>query len=205
MRSHENRTPRGRLARLVRWLGFDRNPLRRGTDRVEAVLRLVMMIMLVAVVPAAAFAGHQADRAAQNRAHAQRAADHLVNAVLLEQAAPTGAPDPYTSVQITWVLGRWRPPGLPPRTGEVPAPAGTPKGSTVPTWIDASGAVTNPPLDHRDITGDVCIAVIATCLGSWLVLLASSALARRVLDRRRLNAWDAEWRASGPQWSGRAR
>ena len=205
MRSHENRTPGGRLARLARWLGFDRNPLRRGTDRVEAVLRLVMMIMLVAVIPAAAFVGHQADRAAQNRADAQRAADHLVNAVLLQQAAPTGAPDPYTSVQITWVLARWRPPGLPPRTGEVPAPAGTRKGSTVPTWIDVSGAVTNPPLDHRDITGDVCIAVIATCLGSWLVLLASSALARRVLDRRRLNAWDAEWRASGPLWSGRAR
>ena len=205
MRSHENRTPGGRLARLARWLGFDRNPLRRGTDRVEAVLRLVMMIMLVAVIPAAAFVGHQADRAAQNRAAAQRAADHLVNAVLLQQAAPTGAPDPYTSVQITWVLARWRPPGLPPRTGEVPAPAGTRKGSTVPTWIDVSGAVTSPPLDHRDITGDVCIAVIATCLGSWLVLLASSALARRVLDRRRLNAWDAEWRASGPLWSGRAR
>ena len=55
MRSHENRTPGGRLARLARWLGFDRNPLRRGTDRVEAVLRLVMMIMLVAVIPAAAF------------------------------------------------------------------------------------------------------------------------------------------------------
>ena len=206
MRSHENRAPGGRLARLARWLGFDRNPLRRGTDRIEAALRLVMMIMLVAVVPAAAFvAGHQADRAAQNRAHAQRAADHLVNAVLLQQAAPTGAPDPYTSVQITWVLARWRPPGLPPRTGEVPAPAGTRKGSTVPTWIGASGAVTNPPLDKRDINGQVCIAVIATCLGSWLVLLVSSTLARRALDRRRLSAWDAEWRASGPLWSGRAR
>ena len=75
----------------------------------------------------------------------------------------------------------------------------------MPTWIGASGAVTDPPLDKRDINGQVCIAVIATCLGSWLVLLVSSALARRVLDRRRLSAWDAEWRASGPQWSGRAR
>jgi hypothetical protein len=54
MRSHEDRRPRKHPARLARWLGFDRNPLRRGTDRIEAVLRLVMMIMLVAAVPAAA-------------------------------------------------------------------------------------------------------------------------------------------------------
>ena len=206
MRSHEDRTPGRRLARLARWLGFDRNPLRRGTDRIEAALRLVLMIMLVTAVPAAAvFAGQQADHSALNRAHAQQAADHLVNAVLLEQAPATGDPDPYTSVQTAWVLARWQPPGLPPRTGEVLATAGARKGSTVRTWIAPSGAVTAPPLDHRDIVGDVCIAVVATCLVSWLVLLASGALARRALDRRRLNAWDAEWRASGPLWSGHAR
>ena len=28
-------------------------------------------------------------------------------------------------------------------------------------------------------------------------------LARRALDRRRLNAWEAGWRASGPLWTGR--
>ena len=206
MRSHEDRRPGRRLARLARWVGFDRNPLCRGTDRIEAVLRLVMMVALVAAVPAAAVvAGQRADHYALNRAHAQQATDHLVTAVLLQQAPATGAPDPYTSVQTTWVLARWQPPGLPSRTGQVLAAAGAPKGSTVRTWIDPSGAVTSPPLDHRDITGDVCIAVVATCLVSWLVLLASGALARWALDRRRLNAWDAEWRASGPRWSGHLR
>ena len=203
MRSHEDRKPGRRLARLARWLGFDRNPLRRGTDRIEAALRLVLMIMLVAVVPAAAvIAGQRADHSALNRAHAQQAADRWINAVLIQQAPATGSPDPYTSVQTAWALARWQPPGLPPRTGEVLATAGARKGSSVRTWIDASGAVTDPPLDHREITGDVCIAVIATCLVSSLVLLALSTLVRRVLDRRRLSAWDAEWRASGPLWSG---
>ena len=204
MRSHEDRKPGGWLARTVRWLGFDRNPLRRGTDRIEAALRLVLMVLLVAAVPAAAvLAGQRADHLALNRAHAQRAADHLVTAVLLEQAPATGSPDPYTSVQTTWVPARWQPPGLPSRTGDVLAAAGARKGSTVRIWTGPSGAITDPPLDHRDITGDVCVAVIATCLVSWLVLLASGALVRRALDRRRLSAWDAEWRASGPQWSGR--
>jgi hypothetical protein len=206
MRSHEDRRVGRHLARLVRWLGFDRNPLRRGTDRIEAALRLVMMIMVVAAVPAAAvFAGQRADHAALNRAHAQRAANHLVNAVLLKQAPATGTPDPYTSVQTAWVLARWQPPGLPSRTGQVLAIAGARKGSTVRTWIDPSGAVTSPPLDHRDIVGDVFIAVIATCFASWLLLMVASAGARRALDRRRLSAWDAEWRASGPLWSGHPR
>ena len=153
MRSHDNRTPERRLARLARWLGFDRNPLRRGTDRIEAALRLVMLIMLATAVPTAAvLAGQQADHMALNQAHAQQAADHLVNAVLLEQAPASGIPDPYTSVQYAWVLARWQPPGLPPRTGEVLALAGARKGSTVRTWIAPSGAVTNPPLEpprHR--------------------------------------------------------
>ena len=145
MRSHDNRTPGRRLARLVRWLGFDRNPLRRGTDRIEAALRLVMMIMIVTAVPAAAvLVGQQADHVALNQAHAQQAADHLVSAVLLEQAPAAGTPDPYTSVQTTWVLARWHPPGLPPRTGEVLALVGARKGSTVQTWIGPSGAVIDP-------------------------------------------------------------
>jgi hypothetical protein len=80
--------------------------------------------------------------------------------------------------------------------------AGAHKGSTVRTWIDPSGAVTDPPLDHRVVAGDVLMAVMATLLVSGLLLLATGALARRVLERRRLRAWEAEWRATGPQWSG---
>jgi hypothetical protein len=204
MRSPVSRRPYGCLARLARWLGFDHNPLRRGTDRVEAALRLVVIILLVVAVPAAAVAaGRWADHQALHRAQAQQAADHLVTAVLLQDATTTGTPDPYTSVQTTWVRARWQPPGQPPRTGEVLAVAGARKGSTVRTWIDPSGAVTDPPLQHRDIVGNVCLAVMVTCLVSWLVLLAAGTLARRALDRRRLNAWEAGWRASGPLWSGR--
>ena len=185
------------------WVGCQS---RRGTDRVEAALRLVTIILLVVAVPIAAVAaGRWADHHALQRAAAQRAADHLVTAVLLQNAQATGTADPYTSVQTTWVPARWQPPGQPPRTGEVLAVAGARKGSTVRTWIDRSGAVTDPPLYHRDINGDICIAVMVTCLSSWLVLLAADTLARRALDRRRLNAWEAGWQAGEPLWSGRRR
>ena len=133
---------------------------------------------------------------------AQRAADHHVTAVLLRQASPTGVPDPYTSIQMTLVLARWQLPGHPARSGQVLAPAGARAGSTVQVWVDASGAVTGPPPDHRVIAGDVCIAAVTTCLVTGLLVLGSSALARRAVDRRRLRAWDAGWRVTGPLWSG---
>jgi hypothetical protein len=204
MRSREDRKPGRRLARLARWLGFDRNPLRRGTDRIEAALRLVTVVLLMVVIPAAAVAaGRQADHLALNRAYAEQARDHLVTAVLLENAATTGVPDPYTNVQTTWVRARWQPPGQPPRTGQVLALAGARQGSTVPTWIDSSGATTTPPMDHRDIAGYVCLAAVATWLVSWLLLLVCGVLVRRTLDRRRISAWEAQWRVSGPRWSDR--
>ena len=203
MCSRADRNPDTNLVRLARWLGIDRNPLRRGTDRVEAALRLVAIILIVLAVPAASVAaGRWADHDALHRAQAQWAADHQVTAVLLRAAPATGIPNPYTSVQTAWVPARWQPPGQPPRTGEVLAVAGAHKGSTVRTWIDLSGAVTDPPLDHRVVAGDVWLAVMTTCLVSWLLLLTATVLARRVLDRRRLRAWEAEWRSCGPLWSG---
>ena len=61
-------------------------------------------------------------------------------------------------------------PGL-ARSGDILATAGARKGSTAPLWINASGAVASPPRYQRTIAGDVCIAVVVTCLASLLVLL----------------------------------
>ena len=98
MRGLQTQNPARRLARLARWLGFDRNPLRRGTDRIETALRLMLIILLALAVPAATVAvGWRADQHALHRAQAERAVDHLVTAVLLQDAPASGAPDPYTS------------------------------------------------------------------------------------------------------------
>jgi len=203
MRRREPWTPGVSPAPWTRRLGFDRNPLRRRTDRIEAAIRLATVILLLVAVPIAVIAvGRQADHLAQRQAHAQQTAEHQVTAVLLEQAQATGVPDPYTSVELAYVLARWQPPSGPPRSGQVLAPAGTHAGSTVRIWIDASGAVIGPPPNRREIVGDVIITAVVTGLVASLLLLGSNALARRILDRRRLNAWDAEWRATGPRWSG---
>ena len=143
------------------------------------------------------------DHLALRQAHAQAAVDHQVTAILLQQASATGIADPYTSIQMIWVPARRQSPGQRPRSGEVLATAGARAGSTVTIWVDKSGAVASPPPDHRVIAGGVCIAVITISLVASLLLLASNAPAWRALERRRLAAWGAEWRAIGPLWSGR--
>lgn len=201
-----NRYEGSRLARCARLLGLGRNPLRRRSDRIEAALRVVTLILLLVAMPmAAAVAGLQADHLVLRQVHAQHVADHQVTAVLLQQAQRTGIPDPYTSVQMTLVLARWQPPGGPPRSGQVQVPAGARAGSTVTVLIDASGAITRPPPDHRVIVGDVCVTAVVTGLIVSLLVLGSGRLCQRALDRHRMRAWDAEWQATGPRWTGNPR
>jgi hypothetical protein len=198
-----SRTPATRLARCARWLGCDHNPLRRRADRAEMAVRLAVLVLLVVAVPVAAIAvGRWADHAALRVARAQAAADHLVGAVLLQGSPGAGTPDPYSVVAVNWVPAQWTAPDGSVQTGDVLAPAGAPEGSTVPAWVDASGNVTDPPTAHNAIIGDVVIAVTLTCLASLFTLLGAQALACQALDRWRLGAWEAEWRAVGPLWTG---
>jgi hypothetical protein len=203
MRIPGARRPGTRLARFARWLGLDRNPLRRPTDRIEAAIRLATMILLVVAVPLVCIVvGHVAARLAQRQAHTQAAAERKVAAVLLQGVSAGRTPDPYSAVQMTMVPARWQPPGQAPRFGQVLAPSGAPAGGTENIWIDASGGVASAP-DAGLVDAAVAVAVINTCLGAGLVVLLSNGLARLALERRRISDWDAEWQATGPLWSGR--
>ena len=203
MSSTRARTPGSRWARCTRWPGLDRNPLRRPADRIEAVLRFAVLTLLLTAVPiATTVVGHAVDRLELSRLHAQQAADHLVGAVLTQKAVSTGAPDPYSSVPKVWVDARWTAPDGSVHAGQVLAPVGVRKGGTVPTWVSASGAATDPPQTHRVVLIDVFIAVMSTGLLLVLSLIGFQLLACYGLDRRRISTWDAEWRVIGPRWTG---
>jgi hypothetical protein len=137
-------------------------------------------------------------------AQARQAADHQVSAVLTEDVpASSTATDPYVTVQTTWAPARWTAPDGSAHSGRVLVPAGVSRGTKTPIWINASGAITNPPAGHSDVVAEVSVTVMVTCLGLIIVLLSGLGLTRRALDRRRLSAWEAEWRAVGPLWTGR--
>jgi hypothetical protein len=69
--------------------------------------------------------------------------------------------------------------------------------------VDAAGRLTGPPLRRLQVQGQAALAAILAPVVLGLVLLCAGQLAHFLLGRRRLAAWDAEWRATGPQWTRR--
>ena len=190
-------------ARCARWLGLDHNPLRRSIDRLEVALRLVAAILILAGVPLASIGmGRAVDHMVIRQVQAEMAADHQVSAALTQAAPAQGNTDPNSGAEIAWVPARWVAADGTVHFGQVPAPAGTPKGSTVAVWADASGAITDPPSTHGDIVSSVFIASTSTGLLLLVALVGLQVLGRCALDRRRMRAWDAEWHSIGPRWTG---
>lgn len=192
-----------RRTRCARRLGLDHNPLRRTADRVETGIRLAVVLLFLTVIPLlTVLAGRATDHMALREARVQRATDHHITAVLTHAAPMVGTTDPYTAVEVTWVSARWAAPGGGARSGMILAAVGAGKGTTVPIWVDPSGQLTGPPVGHRILVADVFIAVTITAFVLTVGLLGLQALACGLLDRRQINAWDAEWRAIGPLWTG---
>jgi hypothetical protein len=185
--------------RVVRGLRPDRNPLRRTLDRVEGVIVLGLAVAFLAGAPlAAAVAGHLTDSISSRTAHAEQAARHHVPAVLLATAPASGYPG-----YLPQVRARWTVPGGAQRTGVVPALPGQRAGSTVMVWADAAGRLTSPPLAVSQVRDQAGMAAIVAVMVLGLTLWCAGELVHYLLGRRRLAAWDAEWRAIGPQWSTR--
>ncbi len=83
----------------------------------------------------------------------------------------------------------------------MPAPAGAPAGTAVTVWVNASGQVTAAP--HPGPADAAVLAAVMTLAVMALMLLIALRLIQRLLDWRRMAAWEAAWRAIGPRWTGR--
>ena len=71
----------------------------------------------------------------------------------------------------------------------------------MPVWLDRAGHVQNPPLTASQAR-DRVITAEAAALAALAVLLTGLGIAGRcALNRRRLAAWEAAWRRTGPRWS----
>lgn len=186
--------PWGVWARRRLWgLWPDRNPLRRRCDRVEAaILAGLVAAFVLGGSLAALTAGRWTYDTALRNEQAGRAARHQVAAVLLTTAQGWSP---------AMVQARWAAPGGVRRTGWVPVPAGSPAGSTVRVWIGPAGRPAEPPLRHSQIVGQAVMAAAAAVFAVAMLLGGAGLFARHVADRRRLAAWDAQWRTTGPKWS----
>ncbi|WP_051809875.1 Rv1733c family protein [Actinoplanes subtropicus] len=176
---------------LLRRLGWHRSPLRRGSDRAEAWLNAVLLIVLVLAGPALATAtARDAYRAEARAAAWDRAHRFEVWALLTSKPVP-----PEGAAQA-----RWKAPDGTARGGAVAAPLNTVAGARVAIWVDERGAVTGAPPRHSPAAHAAGVAIV-TLLLVGTALAAVRQLCRRLLDRRRLRSWQAEWLEVGPRWS----
>jgi hypothetical protein len=98
---------------------------------------------------------------------------------------------------------RWRAPDGVRRTGQVYPAAGAPAGSTIKVWVDAAGRQSGPPLQLLQVQGQAVVTAMIAVMAVAVVLWGTGLTAHCMAQRRRMAAWDDEWRALGPKWSHR--
>jgi len=185
--------------RRSRMFGWDRNPLRRRIDRVEAgVLAGLIIVFLIGAPILVAGAGHLA-RTAGMRALRTQATWSQVSATV-----PRAVPNQSASGQLNTVVlhGRWTAPDGQPRSGLIATSPGAVVGNTARIWVTRSGSPTGAPRERSELLGWTPIAEVGTALVLALMFFLAVRLQRRLFERSRLACWHRAWRAQGPRWTG---
>jgi hypothetical protein len=193
----------GLIGRTLRRIGFDRNSMRRASDRLQAILRAALLAAFLIAGPLAASAvSHHVFAAGMQTSRAQAAARQRIPAVVVHVTLlATAWRHPALSGPASLSV-RWAAPGGAVRTGLITS-ASHAAGSTVTVWIDRSGQLAHPPLTRTDIVDHAIGAAVATLLALALLLCLASRAASLALDRHRLARWEADWLAVEPQWTNR--
>lgn len=187
-------------SRVFRGARLDRNPLRRATDRLETCLLAGLFAGLAAGAPfIAQAAAHASYAQALYARQEQLASRHEVRAVLTVASPRLSGYSLSASVltEATWtsVTGVRR-------SGEVPAPPGSPAGTAVLVWTDdGTGYLDSPPLTVAEAAGQADAATLGAVTAAGLVYVAGFWAIRRVLNRRRMAAWESDWLATAPAWN----
>ena len=189
-----------RLGRFVRGRRPDRNPLRRGSDRVETAVLALLVIVFLAAAPFAALAfGSWVLARARQAQLAERASSFQVPALVLKLEAPGGGGYGDPGAQARWTAHDGK-----VITGDIAVPLGAAAGSTQWLWTTADGQLTNPPLQDSQVTGQAYVAEGLGVFTLAVLLTVTGLVTRWTLDKRRMAAWDTEWRSTGPRWTTRA-
>jgi hypothetical protein len=188
------------MSRFARGRRLDRNPLRRASDRAETVVLALLVAAFLIGAPLAALASvAQVHALAERTALAQQASRYQLTATV--EIAPLVPPD-SGNVNAD-ALVRWTAANGTAETGWTSVPVGSQVGDKVRVWATQGGQLTSQPLLGSQVE-DLTILGGAAGVGVVGALLAvCGLLVRRSLNRRRMAAWDDEWRTTGPRWTTR--
>jgi hypothetical protein len=194
------------IRRALRRFTLGSGPLQRGSDRVQAIARFVVVLSFLVAPPLATAA------MTATSTHLQAIADHdaaertATRAVLLEDApAPVLASRSsvaYAAVPVR-VRAVWSVPGGVTREGTVLVRPGTPVGTALPAWVDRDGDLTRPPLDRTGIPSSAAAMGALWLVGVPLMTWTLYAVLCSILNAHRERRWAQDWAAVEPDWHSR--
>lgn len=187
--------------RFVRGMRFDRNPLRRASDRAETVVLILLAALFLVGAPLSALAAGAGVHSVAQRAELAQRASHLPVTAHIVRA--TGAPASGGNL-TTEVLAQWTAPNGTVVNSEMAVAIGYTPGDTLKVYTTPDGRLTTAPLGESQVTSLTDLARVAGAAVVALVVTLGGLLARWWINRRRMAAWDADWRTTGPRWTTRA-
>ncbi|GAA1002429.1 hypothetical protein Aple_000440 [Acrocarpospora pleiomorpha] len=171
--------------RRVRLYRPDRNPLRRSSDRWEAlVVALAISFTLLSIWPATLISAavYRDGLRAELSGPGARAA-----AVVTLVRTPAGAQE--------WQTGDGR-----RVTGRVTTLPQVVVGATYQVWIDGRNAVTTPPRTRAETIMATGFAALGLELGVVFLAFLACVTARHLLNRGRYAQWSAAWTVAEARW-----
>jgi len=172
----------------IRALG--RNPLVRFSDRVEAVVLVLVVIAALLVTPVAGAIGTAVYESRARLYTEQAQTRHTVAATAIEDS--TVVVDQNAEVFPTGA--RWRANGS-EHVGSVDLAHAVKAGDQLDVWVDASGDQVAAPTP----TSRAGIDAMFAGAGAWLIVMAGvaglSMLVRSWMTHRRFLGWEREWQA----------
>jgi hypothetical protein len=177
-------------------------PLKRTSDRLEFLTRVVLAVILLSAVAVALTVATATSTQGRAEVLAQAADRHQVGADLLEDASPLNDGS-ETAPRSGRANAVWTGPSGAQHTGVISVPVHAEAGSTHPIWIDGNGERTTRPLTNGDVAGRSVGFALLTYLGISLVAWGGYRSVRALLDRSRSREWAAEWAIVEPRWTGK--
>ncbi|MFD1657703.1 hypothetical protein ACFSL4_05575 [Streptomyces caeni] len=184
---------RGPAVWLWRWR---RNPLRRGSDVLEAWLVLAVWVLIVV---GGVLTGLAATHAVE-RGMARERAEWRPVVALLSQDAPRAAAARVSRPARVWAKVRWTGTDGSPHSGLARVAAGSPTGTAVTVWTDRDGSVVSRPATASEARTRAAAVGALAGVGVGVVPFTSGRIIRGCLERRRMAQWDEAWARFGRTW-----
>ncbi|MEU4152858.1 hypothetical protein [Streptomyces sp. NPDC026659] len=191
------------ISGLWRWRD---SPLRRPTDRAEAWVCLVALLLIGAAAPAIGWlTGAAAQDSLRRSVAEQRHTRQRVPATVLRRMAyhpPETDPDDGSAYTVrSRVLAQWSAPDGTRRHGAVLTGLQSPhRDDRFMIWTDGQGRMTTRPLDPATADAHAVLAGFGAALLAAALVETARRLVLWRMVRRRYARWDQAWERVGPDW-----